>query len=117
MTQLQEAIRDKITKYSDACGMCTDTTRECDTCNVEGILKDLNELQELANNPEPLRPTAHWIKCDLVEVEHGECTRYKDAGIECSRCKHVYDKFALWYGIFCPDCGSRMIDCEDGEHR
>nr|DAO04215.1 MAG TPA: 4Fe-4S binding domain protein [Caudoviricetes sp.] len=30
MTQLQEAIRDKITKYSDACGMCTDITKECD---------------------------------------------------------------------------------------
>lgn len=68
-------------------------------------------------DPETLRPTAHWIKCDLIKVEHGECTRYKDAGIECSRCKHVYDKFALWDGIFCPDCGSRMIDCEDGEHR
>ena len=66
-------------------------------------------------DPESLRPTAHWIKCDLVEVEHGECTRYKDAGIKCSRCKHVYDKFALWDGTFCPGCGSRMIDCEDGE--
>lgn len=55
MTQLQKAIRDKITKYSDACGMCTDTTRECDTCEVEGILKDLNELQKLANGRQPPR--------------------------------------------------------------
>lgn len=68
-------------------------------------------------DPESLRPTAHWIKCDLIKVEHGECTRYKDAGIECSKCKHVYDKFALWDGIFCPGCGSQMIDCEDGERR
>ena len=76
MTQLQEAIRDKITKYSDACGMCTDTTKECDTCGITCVLEDLNELQKLANNPESLRPTAHWIKCDLVKVEHGECTRH-----------------------------------------
>ena len=68
-------------------------------------------------DPESLRPTAHWIKCDLVKVEHGECTRYRDAGIKCSKCKHAYDKFALWDGNFCPGCGSRMIDCEDGEHR
>lgn len=67
--------------------------------------------------PDAVRHTAHWIKCDLIKVEHGECTRYKDAGIECSKCNHVYDKFALWDGTFCPGCGSRMIECEDGEHR
>lgn len=79
---------------------------------VKGVADDCPTI-----DPESLRPTAHWIKCDLVKVEHGECTRYKDAGIECSKCKHVYDKFALWDGTFCPGCGSRMIDCEDGEHR
>lgn len=77
--------------------------------------KAIDEIPTI--DPESLRPTAHWIKCDLVEVEHGECTRYKDAGIECSRCKHVYDKFALWDRTFCPGCGSIMIDCEDGERR
>lgn len=66
---------------------------------------------------ESLRHTAHWIKCDLIKVEHVECTRYRNAGIECSKCNHVYDKFALWDGTFCPGCGSRMIDCEDGERR
>lgn len=68
-------------------------------------------------DPESLRPTAHWIKCDLIKVEHGECIRYRDAGIKCSKCKHVHDKFAMWDGNFCPGCGSRMIDCEDDEHR
>lgn len=68
-------------------------------------------------DPETLRPMVHWIKCDLIKVEHGECTRYRNAGIECSKCNHVYDKFALWDGTFCPGCGSRMIDCEDGERR
>ena len=77
-----------------------------------------HEIEKLPTiDPESLRPTAHWIKCDLVEVEHGECTRYSDAGISCSKCKNVYDKFALWDRNFCPGCGSRMIDCEDGEHR
>lgn len=79
---------------------------------VKGVADDCPTI-----DPESLRPTAHWIKCDLVEVEHGECTRYKDAGIECSKCNHVYDKFALWDGIFCPGCGSRMIECEDGKRR
>lgn len=68
-------------------------------------------------DPDALRPTAYWIKCDLVEVEHGECTRYRDAGIKCSKCKHAYDKFALWDRTFCPGCGSRMIDCKDGERK
>ena len=52
MTQLQKEIRDKITKYSDACGMCTDTIKECDTCGITCVLEDLNELQKLANSPE-----------------------------------------------------------------
>lgn len=59
MTQLQEAIRDKITAYSDACGMCTDITKECDTCGITCVLEDLNELQRLANRPDAVRPTAH----------------------------------------------------------
>lgn len=79
---------------------------------VKGIADDCPTI-----DPESLRPTAHWIKCDLIKVEHGECTRYKDAGINCSKCKHVYDKAALWDGTFCPGCGSRMIDCKDGERR
>ena len=36
--------------------------------------KAIDEIPTI--DPESLRPTAHWIKCDLVEVEHGECTRY-----------------------------------------
>lgn len=79
---------------------------------VKGVADDCPTIDQ-----ESLRPTAHWIKCDLIEVEHGECIRYKDAGIECSKCNHIYDKFALWDGIFCPGCGSRMIDYEDGERR
>ena len=54
MTQLQEAIRDKITKYSDACGMCTDTIKECGTCGITCVLEDLNELRKLADNSESL---------------------------------------------------------------
>lgn len=167
MTQLQEAISDKITEYNDACCMCTNATKYCDTCVISCMRENMNELQKLVNNQEPqrtsqpkepvrlidannvmeavfcavelynseylaiqdeikkiptidpksLRPTAHWIECDLAKVEHGECTRYKDAGIECSKCKRVYDKSALWDGNFCPGCGSRMIDCEDGERK
>lgn len=84
----------------------------------EGCRKVLEAIDAAPTiDPESLRPTAHWIKCDLIKVEHGECTRYKDAGIECSTCNHVYDKFALWDRTFCPGCGSRMIECEDGEHR
>lgn len=79
---------------------------------VKGVADDCPTI-----DPKSLLPTAHWIKCDLVEVEHGECTRYRNAGIKCSKCKHVHDKFAMWDGTFCPGCGSRMIDCEDGERR
>ena len=77
---------------------------------VRSLIEDAPTIDQ-----ESLRPTAHWIKCDLVEVEHGECTRYRDAGIKCSKCKHAYDKFALWDRTFCPGCWSRMNDCEDVE--
>lgn len=79
----------------------------------EAFQKEIDKIPTI--DPETMRPTAHWIKCDLVEVEHGECTRYKDAGIKCSKCKHAYNKFALWDRNFCPGCGFRMNDCEDGE--
>lgn len=83
--------------------------------DTNDVLESIDEQPTV--DPEALRPTAHWIKCDLIKVEHGECTRYRNAGIECSKCNHIYDKFALWDGIFCPGCRSRMIDCEDGERR
>lgn len=78
MTQLQEAIRDKITKYSDCCFMCTDTIKECDTCGITCILGDLNELQKLADNQDAVRPTAKWVEAP----DEGA-----DGSLEaCSRC-------------------------------
>ena len=68
MTQLQEAIRDKITKYSDACGMCTDIIKECDTCGITCVLEDLNELQELSNNPGASQPKEPVRLIDANEV-------------------------------------------------
>lgn len=68
MTQLQEAIRDKITKYSDACGMCTDTTKDCDTCGITCVLGDLDELQKLANNPGASQPKELVRLIDADEV-------------------------------------------------
>lgn len=98
MTQLQEAIRDKITKYSDACGMCTDTTKDCDACNVEGILEDLNELSELANNPDAVRLTAHWVSDSTGSTN-----------VVCSACNAI--SFAAYN--FCPECGKRMVNTDE----
>lgn len=102
MTQLQEAIRDKITKYSDACGMCTDTTKDCDICGVIWILEELNELQELANNPESLQPTAHW---NIKETDR----RGVILSWECDKCgrlsKNDYP--------YCPHCGKRMVNANE----
>ena len=72
MTQLQEAIRDKITKYSDACGMCTDIMKDCDICGVIWMLEDLNELQRLANNLDAVRPIAHWTNIKKRPPDDGE---------------------------------------------
>lgn len=104
MTQLQEEIRDKITKYSDACGMCTDTTRECNTCDITCVLEDLNELQKLADNPDAVRPTAHIMRGTV------QCTY--DAGF-CSNCKLCIDEdygtaLAKSYS-YCPHCGARYV--------
>lgn len=104
MTQLQEAIRDKITKYSDACGMCTDITKECDACDVEGILEDLNELQKLADNPDAIRPTAHWINRGYVCGEN----QY-----ECSACHETEWRTSASRMKYCMFCGARMEGCRD----
>ena len=104
MTQLQEAIRDKITKYSDACGMCTDTTKDCDACGITCMLEDLNELQRLANRPDAVRPTAHIMR-GFVQSTY-------DAGF-CSNCKSCIDEdygtaLAKSYS-YCPYCSARYV--------
>ena len=79
MTQLQEAIRDKITKYSDACGMCTDTIKDCDTCGITCMLEDLNELQELANNTgasQPKEPVRLIDASNVMEAVFGAVELY-----------------------------------------
>ena len=116
MTQFQEAIRDKITKYSDACGMCTDTTKECDTCGITCVLEDLTELQKLANDPEFLRSTAHWIQCDLVmrNYDDGVDIIYRGMGLKCSRCARIYDKTKMDIETnYCPHCGARIVNADD----
>ena len=104
MTQLQEAIRDKITKYSDACGMCTDITKECDACDVEGILEDLNELQKLADNPDAIRPTAHWIKRGYVCGENE---------YECSACHETEWRTSASRMKYCMFCGARLVNTDE----
>lgn len=100
MTQLQETIRDKITKYSDACGMCTDTTKECDTCGITCVLEDLNELQKLADNHDSVRPTAEWIEAP----DEGADVSWE----ACSSCAWESRLAASQYKYF-PHCGARCI--------
>lgn len=98
MTQLQEAIRDKITKYSDACGMCTDIMKDCDICGVIWMLEELNELQKLADNPDAVWPTAHWIRDNAGSPN-----------VVCSACNAI--SFAAYN--FCPECGKRMVNTDE----
>ena len=100
MTQLQETIRDKITKYSDACGMCTYTTKECDTCGITCVLEDLNELQKLADNHDSVRPTAEWIEAP----DEGADGSWE----ACSSCAWESRLAASQYKYF-PHCGARCI--------
>ena len=100
MTQLQETIRDKITKYSDACGMCTDTTKECDTCGITCVLEDLNELQKLADNPDSVRPTAEWIEAP----DEGA-----DGSWEACSCCAWESRWAASQYKYCPHCGARCV--------
>lgn len=104
MTQLQEAIRDKITKYSDACGMCTDTTKECDTCGITCVLEELNELQKLANNPDAVRPTAKWVEAP----DEGADGSWE----ACSLCAWE-SRWAASQYKYCPHCGARMVNADD----
>lgn len=104
MTQLQEAIRDKITKYSDACGMCTDTTKDCDTCGITCVLEDLNELQKLADNPDAVLPTAEWIEAP----DEGADGSWE----ACSSCAWE-SRWAASQYKYCPHCGKRMVNADD----
>ncbi len=104
MTQLQEAIRDKITTYSDACGMCTDIMKDCDICGVIWILEDLNELQKLADNPDAVRPTAEWIEAP----DEGADGSWE----ACSRCAWE-SRWAASQYKYCPHCGARMVNADE----
>lgn len=104
MTQLQEAIRDKITKYSDACGMCPDTTKECDTCGITCVLEDLTELQKLADNPDAVRPTAEWIEAP----DEGADGSWE----ACSSCAWE-SRWAASQYKYCPNCGKRMVNADE----
>lgn len=104
MTQLQEAIRDKITTYSDACGMCTDIMKDCDICGVIWILEYLNELQKLADNPDAVRPTAEWIEAP----DEGADGSWE----ACSRCAWE-SRWAASQYKYCPHCGARMVNADE----
>ena len=104
MNTIQEAIRDKITKYSDACGMCTDTIKECDTCGITCVLEDLNELQKLADSPDTVRPTAHWIKRGYVCGENE---------YECSACHEIEWRTSASRMKYCMFCGKRMVNADE----
>ncbi len=111
MTQLQEAIRDKITTYSDACGRCTDIMKDCDICGVIWMLEDLNELQKLADDPDAVRPTAHIMRGTVPDT-------HDDAF--CSNCRSYlgvpgvdyedYDSVLNHRYKYCPYCGARMVN-------
>lgn len=98
MTQLQEAIRDKITKYSDACGMCTDTTKDCDTCSITCMLEDLNELQRLANSQEstsasqPKEPVRLIDASNVMEAVFGVVVELYDS--EYFAIQHAIEKLS-----------------------
>lgn len=100
MTQLQETIRDKITKYRDACGICTDTTRKCDTCGITCVLEDLNELQKLSDNLDAVRPTAEWIEAP----DEGADGSWE----ACSSCAWE-SRWAASQYKYCPHCGARCV--------
>lgn len=111
MTQLQEAIRDKITTYSDACGRCTDIMKDCDICGVIWMLEDLNELQKLADDPDAVRPTAHIMRGTVPDT-------HDDAF--CSNCRSYlgvpgvdyedYDSVLNHRYKYCQYCGARMVN-------
>lgn len=123
MTQLQETIRDKITKYSDACGMCTDIMKDCDICGVIWMLEDLNELQKLANNPDAVRPTAHIMRGTVPDTHDdafcSNCRSYLGApGVDYEN----YDSVSNHRYKYCPYCGARYVSRDfvmqkDGERR
>lgn len=57
---------------------------------VNRMLDDLNESQELANNPDAVRPTAHWVSDSTGSTN-----------VVCSACNAI--SFAAYN--FCPECG------------
>lgn len=65
-------------------------------------------------DPESLRPTAHWIQCDLVLHDYDDGTdtiySYRGLGRKCSRCAQIYDATKMDIKKnFCPNCGAKMM--------
>ena len=62
-------------------------------------------------DPESLRPTAHWIECDLVmhNYDDGVDIIYRRLGRKCSRCARIYDATKMDIETnYCPHCGARI---------
>ena len=62
-------------------------------------------------DPESMRPTAHWIECDLVmhNYDDGVDIIYRRLGRKCSRCARIYDATKMYIETnYCPHCGARI---------
>lgn len=53
---------------------------------------------------------ARWVECDWLEpCVHGFGTiRYKNKGLKCTNCVHVFKNDILWRDNYCPNCGAKM---------
>ena len=56
-------------------------------------------------NPQP--KTGHWIRGKYTEDD----IRYNDSSYKCSECGRIVD----FKENFCPSCGAKMVDPQEGE--
>ena len=83
------------------------------TDEVRAIMREVEELP--AADVAPVR-WGRWEECDWVEPDgHGFGTiRIPKAGLRCNQCANVFRRALLWKRSYCPNCGTKMEDKNDG---
>lgn len=80
----------------------------CKNCLSEDDIADLIDDMPAAD----VAPVVHarWVECDWLEpCVHGFGTiRYKNKGMKCTNCVHVFKNDILWKNNYCPNCGAKM---------
>lgn len=101
-----DALKSEISWYNH---------HECVDISVSGVMKDINNTPTI--DPEDCRPHGRWVETNWAEYDgYGEVITFSDVkALKCTNCCNCFKKELLWRKNYCPNCGAKMDEMEQGE--